>query len=62
MSRPDWEDSAPFDEYERGVRDAREEFNKMWSSKDWDGQVSLGFASVHDEALDILVFRHRGLM
>jgi hypothetical protein len=43
-------------EFERGVEAARAAFNEMWGSDDWEGQVSLGFASVYDMELDRILW------
>jgi hypothetical protein len=34
------------------VERVRKAFTDMWSSSDWDGQVSIGFASTFEEAVD----------
>lgn len=47
-------------EFERGVEAARAAFNEMWRSGDWDGQVSMGFASVFDMELDGILWDEKG--
>jgi hypothetical protein len=42
--------------FEDGVNAARAAFNEMWSSGDWEGQVSIGFASVFDMELDRILW------
>jgi hypothetical protein len=42
--------------FEDGVESARAAFNEMWASGDWDGQVSIGFASTFDQELDRILW------
>lgn len=45
-------DSGVIGEAELVIERVRKAFTDMWSSTDWDGQVSIGFASTFEEAVD----------